>query len=78
MHSKLLSSIAQISWFCKKKIGADVNVKATDGKYKDKSPLELAEDNKEINTFITDFINEANSEAALSGKYRLYNYSLAN
>ena len=43
-----------------------MNVKATDGKYKDKSPLELAAD-KEITSFITDFINEVHSEKAASG-----------
>ncbi len=54
-----------------------MNIKATDGKYKDKSPLELAED-KEITSFITDFMNEVNSEKAVSGniQYIIFCYNL--
>ena len=45
---------------------ADVNIKATDGNYKNKSPLELSESNKEIHSVIVDFLNETNSEPPMS------------
>jgi ankyrin repeat protein len=38
---------------------ADVNLKATDGVYKNKSSLELSESNNEIHSFIIEFMNES-------------------
>ena len=50
-------------------IGADVNIKAAGGNYKNKTPLELsAESNSEIHSLIVDFTNEVKSETASSSK----------